>query len=917
MEVEKRGSKGGFFQLFDWNVKSRKKLFSGRSELPESSKQGKENFNGSRLQQANGLENEFGPNARRHIGYHYDSSASGDSDCGTKAPGVVARLMGLDSLPTTNVSEPYSTPFIESHSFRDSRYLGIPAFQNEHDIVIFDNIRNKVDGFTRIPVDPRLQKLHSRPIERFQSEVLPPKSAKPISITQHRLLSPIKSPGFIPPKNAAYIMEAAAKIIEQSPRSTPKGKSLALGSSSVPLRIQGLKEKMEAAQRSSPMAVASQKVKEHNSVKNIKKQLSGRGQGRSEDAHSIKGSGESKRVGSQKLKRKEKSVSLAVQVNGNIQKKEELIPDGNRSSEKQKGHNEIKSNCVGRNQSNAPKRVEKRSSPSRPSDALRQNQQKQNCVSNRVEGNYKPSVSQQKDRKDMPTNYINGRASKTVSKIVVNNVDPSRKTNSVTIDAGKEFSSSRVNTPVKKKQPINGNIQSDRTLAESILMAKDEKLVKCNVSIEGNTKWDAFDRNNGLDVVSFTFTSPIKKSGAASSSSSKMLEVTRSLSPISNPSDHQSDFKNSGASSLASNIIGRDALSVILEHKLKELTSRVEMSQQELSEACSFSSIANGYQNTGPTVNLVNPTEKDDLNEGKQESRNDFDCLFVDKLWLKEAKEHQGSLDKQEYSNGSNTEHERYLNILRSSPASSLEPSISGSSCDSFGGDRSFTNDGGLRCFSVESDEVTDWSSARKSHPIEGDVDLSDTASSLSFGTISRTISSTLFPSTNLKESSPWQLRYIIDMLSSSAGLMLQEFALGQAHKIVPPDLFDQLENQIMELNKNKEEFFMLERKVVFDCVCECLELRSRQLFAGSCKAWTKQTMLFQRKEWLAEELYREISSWTKMDELMVDEVVDKDMSTKDGRWVEFEIEAFEEGVEIENRILTSLVDELIDDFLF
>ncbi|KAL2536941.1 hypothetical protein Fot_18332 [Forsythia ovata] len=148
MEVEKRGSKGGFFQLFDWNVKSRKKLFSSRSELPESSKQGKENVNGSaisRLQQVNGLENEFGPNARGNIDYHYASSASGDLECGTRAPGVVARLMGLDSLPTSNVSEPYFTPFIEAHSFRDSRYLGTPSFQNENDIVIFDNIRNKVD----------------------------------------------------------------------------------------------------------------------------------------------------------------------------------------------------------------------------------------------------------------------------------------------------------------------------------------------------------------------------------------------------------------------------------------------------------------------------------------------------------------------------------------------------------------------------------------------------------------------------------------------------------------------------------------------------------------------------------------------------------------------------------------------------
>lgn len=38
MGVEKQGSKGGgyvggFFQLFDWNAKSRKKLFSNKSDL--------------------------------------------------------------------------------------------------------------------------------------------------------------------------------------------------------------------------------------------------------------------------------------------------------------------------------------------------------------------------------------------------------------------------------------------------------------------------------------------------------------------------------------------------------------------------------------------------------------------------------------------------------------------------------------------------------------------------------------------------------------------------------------------------------------------------------------------------------------------------------------------------------------------
>jgi hypothetical protein len=38
-------------------------------------------------------------------------------------------------------------------------------------------------------------------------------------------------------------------------------------------------------------------------------------------------------------------------------------------------------------------------------------------------------------------------------------------------------------------------------------------------------------------------------------------------------------------------------------------------------------------------------------------------------------------------------------------------------------------------------------------------------------------------------------------------------------------------------------------------------------------------------------------------------------MSTRYGKWLDFSIEAFEEGLEIENGILTSLVDELVSDF--
>ncbi|KAI3448522.1 hypothetical protein Pfo_005187 [Paulownia fortunei] len=917
MEVEKRGMKGGFLQLFDWNAKSRKKLFSSKSELHESLNQGKENFHGSELARVEqGLENRFAPNARGHNYYHYASSVSGDSEYGTKAPGVVARLMGLDSLPTTNVTEPCFTPFIDSHSFRDSSYLrSAPALQSEHDIVIFESVRNKLDGLTRNPLDPRLQKVHNRPIERFQKEVLPPKSAKPISITQHRLLSPVKSPGFIPPKNAAYIIEAAAKIIEQSPRSTIKGKLPSLGSSYGPLRVQDLKDKMESAKRSSQSADASQKCKEHNSIKNMKKQHSTKGQVRSADSYLYKGFEESKK-GSQRLKSKEKSVSLAVLPKPSIQKRDGLASADNRSSEKQKEHSDIKPSYVSRNLPNTQKNVEKRSSSRRPSEVLRLNHQKQNSVPVKDGENFEPSSSHPKDRKEscLSANHIHGRANRTVDKIVVNNVVTSRKTNVMAADPGKELSSSRSKTTSKKKLHINGNIQSDGSVAKKPLVMNDEKSVRCNAAFEGDCEWDTIDKKNNLDVVSFTFTSPIKKSGAGSNSRGTISEITRSLFPSCDPFVRESDLGNSAAPSSGFNVIGGDSLSVLLEIKLKELTSRVELSQQDLSEASSFSSSANIYGNMGPTVSLSNSLPMNNgTSKGKQEIQNGSDCPYVDKCRLKAEKENKGLEHMEEDGNNSNIDYQRYNNLQGSSSVSN-QPSFSEASCNSFDVDRSLSNEGSVQCLSLESYEGINWSSTRKSHTTEGDMEISDTASSLSVGTMSETVTSSLYMPDS-KDSSCWELQYIGDILCS-AELMLEEFALGGAYKVIALDFFHQLENQKMDSNKLTEEHFKLQRKVLFDCVGECLEVRCGRLLAGS-KVWAKQTTLFNKRQWLAEEVYREISSWTNIEELMVDDLVDKDMSSKNGQWIDFETEAFEEGVEIEKRILTSLVDELIDDFLF
>ncbi|KAJ6384614.1 hypothetical protein OIU78_027844 [Salix suchowensis] len=123
-------------------------------------------------------------------------------------------------------------------------------------------------------------------------------------------------------------------------------------------------------------------------------------------------------------------------------------------------------------------------------------------------------------------------------------------------------------------------------------------------------------------------------------------------------------------------------------------------------------------------------------------------------------------------------------------------------------------------------------------------------------------------------------------------------------------------ENQNKGMESNEEEYSKLAQKLLFDCVSESLDFKCIQTFSRSCKAWAKLSTLFQRKGWLAEELCKEILGWQSMGDLMVDELVDHDMSTSYGKWLDFSIEAFKDGVEIEDGILMSLVDELVSECL-
>ncbi|KAF5789797.1 hypothetical protein HanXRQr2_Chr09g0375461 [Helianthus annuus] len=788
MEAEKRSSKGGFLQLFDWNVKSRKKLFSNKPDVPESSKHGKENVHNlaiSRLQQMRLDESIHGPSL---TGNDWASSTSNDEGTGSKAPGVVARLMGLDSLPTLDASDPGFTPHIYPHSVRHS--------------VEDYGMRNKLDGFSKNPFEERLQKFQNRAIEKFQAEVLPPKSAKSVPSTHHRMLSPIKSPGFVLTRNAASVMEEASKIIEQSQQSTLTRRLPSSGSSSVPLRIRDLKEKLEEADH---------RPKTYSPVNSTKRPC------RTEIVvlkHGTAGS----------LKNTNKSVTPG-KTNNQI-----LVGSTSRNSSstmKQK-------DCVNKpvqldkKQRNTPKRVQSRSTTGKTPEVLKQNNQKQNTASRKDRTNLKPRVPYQDGRKTTATSGF-CKEVKTLKKAVENSPRKARLVTPESLSTTKKLSG---------KRPSDGDIMTDGSATNSIMIKEKERSVKCNITIDGSSNWD---RKIGMDVVSFTFTSPIKKSGSESESCGQLSMKSRCL--------FQEDTETAPA-------IDGDALSVLLEQKLKEISSLLETSQCDTVKG--GSDISSVDQTT-----LVN-------------ARMDWQGVEVTEC-------------SENYESGFNDEHQHEHPCTGPSP----EPSLSDDSCITSNSTTTLTSNGNTQYMSA----------ARNMELWAEEIELQDSATSFP---------SSIFDFTFMARwSTQRELEYIKEMINSTE-FVLDDLAFDPTQKVISTDLFNQLENQ----HKNIGPLSKQQRKALFDCVSVCLEDRRERGLSGGYEEWSKWSTVFQKKDLLADEIQKQIRGWRSMEELMVDEVVETDMSSGDGKWLNFKAEGLEEGAVIGIDILTVLIDEIVVDFL-
>ncbi|CAA7406102.1 unnamed protein product [Spirodela intermedia] len=879
MGAEKIGIKAvGFFHLFDWNKKPRKKLFANGTVSPEVAKQGaksNESVAATRLHFAEDVDPGGQSGLTVCTGYSCASSVTDEEGKGNRAPGVVARLMGLDSLPTAGVSESCPAPLFDSQSLRENNYQ-----KRVPEILIgdkFSHAEGRSEYYSRKPLEVRSQKMPSSPIERFSTEVLPLRSAKPLPVPNHKLLSPIKNPSFTSGKNMADIMEAAVKILEPGLRENSKGKAPSLGSSSLSLEVHNSKESTAASHGATRFAGSSQKPLESIAVECIRGHPLNKSWSEPEEPCSARDSPEWEETSSTSTKDKGKTVSLAIQAKVNVQRREGSSAYGKIISVPRE-HEEAKLNQTFKGQPNLRNRIQKNGSRPGPSGMLRQNNQKQNSLSSKEKITATSSLSDQQIRKASSGDAKSGK-NRTLKKTQGNSKVFHRKED---LQA--------TNNP-RKKRLVDGNYQSQKNIpADSIIVGRHEKRVQSGVVVDEHQKWDEDIRRNGTDIVSFTFTSPMNKSVAGSQPNHTIMHGFNSDNSSVGVEIEMNDdsAESSKWASIGLNKISGDALSFLLEQKLRELSHGLESSEVG-STSASFPTSASVSEDSCITQILH---QKGTV----QESSEMGICNFSDALSSASDRlfNHSSISQAAKSVTGCSTSGKE-PEQQHPSPLSILEASFSSESCSS---SESCESRRGTKISSSSSSSSSDHSAEI---PREAEMDLSDSASSPSAVPLEerRPPPPPPAPATEEEEEEIEYVRRVV--------------ARAGAPPSLDPRLFDLLEDEEEKKARSTGDGGRLRRKALFDCVGEWLVSSFQD--GGAYRRRPATTAAGSRCGEVAEQICRELAGWRGMGDWMVDELVERDMTRGPGRWLDFQAEAFEAAVDMEEALVASLVAELLSDF--
>lgn len=947
------GCVGIFFQLFDWNRRlAKKKLFSKKLLPPGRAKRASKKFGGNEKLPAARLhliadENRGGfPNVKK-IGVNaVDMERKNEM----RAPSLVARLMGLESMPAVQrdkpkkasayEGKPKKTTASEFHVHGDEKSLGNCSGSDKEDVSL-------EKGQLKHELRPqKLQKtgqFERRSVTRFGAEAFQFKSILPRSRKHHppKLLSPVKSPRGTSGRNASRLIDAAAsKILEPGLKAANRAKCALTYSNSVthPPKDEIVTEGMpglspDRLRQTGYYSNAGKSLMEHSSCKNCGNLLdvvdtrptveeqpscfasSSNYVNFSSQASGASGMSKSRQpIPSVELENDvvfqnclDQSISFASHSKEKERARSESFRDRNPFSKdsQERWHLSSQSRSP---QKDRPASIALKHTPPTQNQVLlgRDGIQPRSKLSNMQRRSVSSAVNGSKDFVALNRSLSGRSNARMPTKVDNSKFEAERKSCN-----RRDDSISPTRTPLRKRRAVNSNGQVGNTNLAASTFGKQRKdrgygmtekgmghnvgNVDCSMN-RTSTKSKLASPGEGsiasgsknTDAVSFTFNSPMKhKTGILSPK--EMVEKRGDQDNFKCTSQQRklTVDENDEKTSLQEPLLLRaDALGAFLEQKMKELT-RQEEDELATGGTPPIKTTAMILQELISALTTDQPIFCDDGAIGINQKD---DICSHNYMFQAKAKMEGTSV-------GFRHDRDHF------SPGSVLEASFSNDSCISSSLDE-------CSVLKLHQDSM-DYSYAQ-TQSSEPDTDLLDSATSLQNG---RTGHEMVMDLINLISMS-------LDSINQ-AGVGLPRSKLTHAKEVILNAilLFGMKDFLIGSLFLDKlgtsNSFLSLDeielKRFLFDSMIECLD--SKYARYGNCgfKAWTRLPLCM-NTDILIGEVDEEVRRWSNLTGKLTDEIIEWEMSHSLGKWMDFEIEGFEIGAEIGGDILQKLVDEIVLD---
>ncbi|GMI66165.1 TON1 Recruiting Motif 22 [Hibiscus trionum] len=947
------GCVGIFFQLFDWNKRFAKKNFFSRKLLPPSRTKTSKSFGGDEKMPKSKLhliadENSGGfPNVKKN-GKHFSKGETAQKH-EMKAPGLVARLMGLEAMPALNRDKPHKkAPTLASKS--DVKDVKMVNFQGGIAGKELDLAKSSSKIEPRPPKIQKIEPYDRRIVTRFGAEALQIKNVLSQSKKHHhhhqKFVSSVKSPRISSARNASRtsrLIGVATKILEPGLQATNRAKYSLSYSSQNETATEGIQivspDVLE--QSACNVSICNSSIGP-TSCKNCGNLLDiVESRAKSEDQPFVIPSS-SPNFADSSLQGLEKSW-LRPSPTSFDQGKEAIFQ---RSHDQSLSFTSQEENSVqSSNESNtfrSPLSQEARVQAQwhLTSQSGKSQRNEKSHVAFKLRNQSHNHISLDRDRIPAKAKLNNLQGSKAVSSanavsgakdfVALNRSSSSRTQHRVPIKVdsapfeiernscrGRDDSLSQLRSPVRKRRTNSVNGQAETTGFINSGIGK-EKNDKCNPvtrremvhgacsmdrtcvksrSTSQRTGKGAMDKK-GTDIISFAFSSPLKQKHGVSM---ELKEKRKNSNESFALQRHEILENNNEETSLPKNLpLTGDALSALLEQKLKELTSQED---DERKTGCTLPK-----RSTAVILQELISA----LTSGQPNSWNGH--LFSSDIGFQtEAKAEGTSVGFANHGN-------------HFSPGSVLEASFSIDSFVSSSLDESL----GHRLQPDSMDFSYD-----EPQPTELDVDLLDSATTLD---TEKTVNEMTIDLVNrisamLHVVSNFGLGLSGDKLIHVKEVILKaELLFGNLTPrdsdwtddfLLAPYIHDEVETlvaimqvdfkSVLGIDQLKENNQL--RGFLFDCAIECIDSKYGPYCNSGFRPWRSLSYCMNSVK-LIRDVADEVKRWINLVGMVPDELIEYEMGYSLGKWTDFDIEAYESGVEMDWDILQNIIDEIVDDLV-